>query len=202
MYADLYPRKTQLTPPVKIFDILYLNGESLTNFSLEDRHKALKKVIEPVNLRMEIHEHTEAKDVAAIEQELRKVVDTGSEGLVVKNPRSVYRLNDRNDDWIKVKPEYMTEFGEEFDLLVIGAYWGGGRRGGIRSSYLCGLRVDENTPGGSPNAEKFWSFCKVGGGFTAQDYSAIAYVLNSHITQTSKLTILQAQDRRKMEGVG
>jgi len=38
------------------------------------------------------------------------------------------------------------EFGQELDVLVIGAYFGEGRRGGIHSSFLCGLRVDDNPP--------------------------------------------------------
>lgn len=96
-----------------------------------------------------------------------------------QNPRSIYRLNDRNDDWMKVKPEYMTEFGESLDLLILGGYWGSGKRGGILSSYLCGVRVDGNhlKPGESPM--KFWSFCKVGGGFTANEYSQIAHMTDS-----------------------
>lgn len=91
----------------------------------------------------------------------------------------MYCLNDRNDDWMKVKPEYMTEFGESLDLVVLGGYWGSGTRGGILSSYLCGLRVDGNhlEPGGNPM--KFRSFCKVGGGFTANDYSKIAHMTDS-----------------------
>ncbi len=64
-----------------------------------------------------------------------------SEGLVLKNPRSIYRLNSRNDDWMKVKPEYMTGFGESLDCIIIGGYYGSGHRGGRLSSFLCGLRV-------------------------------------------------------------
>ena len=38
----------------------------------------------------------------------------------------------------------MSEFGESLDCLVIGGYFGSGRRGGTISSFLCGLRVGEN----------------------------------------------------------
>lgn len=38
------------------------------------------------------------------------------EGLVVKNLESVYTLHGREDDWIKVKPEYMDSLGEEVDV--------------------------------------------------------------------------------------
>lgn len=162
-------------PLFRVFDILYLNGNSLLQYPLEDRRKALEGVLNEVERRIEKHPYTIATTVDEIESELRKVIATASEGLVIKNPRSPYRLNERNDDWVKVKPEYMTEFGESLDCLVVGGYWGSGRRGNMLSSYLCGLRVDGNSlpPGADPM--KFWSFCKVGGGFTANDYSAISH---------------------------
>ncbi|RPA92763.1 ATP-dependent DNA ligase [Choiromyces venosus 120613-1] len=166
-------------PLFRVFDILHLNGECLINYTLRDRRTALERSVKNVHRRMEIHEYEEAREAVEIERALRKVIDEASEGLVIKNPRSVYRLNDRNDDWMKVKPEYMTEFGESLDLLVLGGYWGSGSRGGILSSYLCGLRVDGNHLKPGENPMKFRSFCKVGGGFTANDYSKVAHMTDS-----------------------
>jgi DNA ligase-4 len=165
----------QHRPLYRVFDVLYLNGQSLVGYSLADRHKTLERVMTDVHRRFEIHLYQTATTVDEIELELRKVIATASEGLVIKNPRSVYRLNDRNDDWVKVKPEYMTEYGESLDCLVIGGYWGSGKRGNILSSYLCGLRVDGNDLPPGANLMKFYSFFKVGGGFTANDYSTIAH---------------------------
>jgi DNA ligase-4 len=128
----------------RVFDILYLNGRSLTGFELRDRRKALAATITDVHRRIEIHEYQAARTADAIEPLLRKVVAEASEGLVLKNPRSAYRLNSRNDDWIKVKPEYMTEFGESLDCVIVGGYYGSGHRGGRLSSFLCGLRIDQN----------------------------------------------------------
>ncbi|KAI2728363.1 hypothetical protein CBS147354_2283 [Penicillium roqueforti] len=158
-------------PLFRVFDILYLNGRDLTKYTLRDRRNALEKVIRPVHRRFEIHPYEEATSTAEVEAALRKVVAEASEGLVLKNPRSPYRLNERHDDWMKVKPDYMTEFGESLDVVVIGGYYGSGRRGGALSSFLCGLRVDDSTQA----AEKFWSFCKVGGGFTAADYQEVRH---------------------------
>lgn len=41
---------------------------------------------------------------------------------------------------IKVKPEYMDELGENVDVLVVGGFWGQGRRAGRMSSFMVGLR--------------------------------------------------------------
>lgn len=164
-----------IRPLYKVFDILYLNGQALTNYTLRDRRRALEGAVKNVFRRLEIHDYKVAENATAIEPLLRQVVAEASEGLVLKNPRSPYRLNERNDDWMKVKPEYMTEFGENLDCVIIGAYYGSGHRGGRLSSFLCGLRVDENQIRQGANPMKFYSFFKVGGGFTAADYAEVRH---------------------------
>ncbi|KAB5558031.1 hypothetical protein GE09DRAFT_98509 [Coniochaeta sp. 2T2.1] len=162
-------------PLFRVFDIVYLNDQPLTRYTMRDRRRALEKAVLGVPRRMEIHEYVAATSPDAIEPMLRKIVAEASEGLVLKNPRSMYRLNSRNDDWIKVKPEYMSEFGESLDCVVVGGYFGSGRRGGTLSSFLCGLRVGENYVKAGANPEKCMSFFKVGGGFKAEDYAEIRH---------------------------
>jgi DNA ligase-4 len=169
------PFSTGIRPLYRVFDILYLNGKPLTRYTLRDRRNALEASVKSVHRRMEIHTYIEATSVAEIEPQLRKVVEEASEGLVLKNPRSAYRLNERNDDWMKVKPEYMTEFGESLDCVVIGGYYGSGHRGGRLSSFLCGLRVDQAQVDRGANPMKCYSFFKVGGGFTAADYASVRH---------------------------
>ncbi|KAJ5713296.1 Nucleic acid-binding OB-fold [Penicillium malachiteum] len=161
-------------PLFRVFDILHLNGRDLTKYTLRDRRNALEKTIRPVRRRFELLPYKEATSAAEIETALRKVVAQASEGLVLKNPRSQYRLNERHDDWMKVKPDYMTEFGESLDVVIIGGYYGQGHRGNNLASFLCGLRVDDGNSQGTPQ-EKFWSFCKVGGGFIAADYRELRH---------------------------
>lgn len=162
-------------PVFRVFDILLLNDQQLTQYTLRDRRKALERAVKPVHRRLEIHTYTPARNPDAIEPLLRDVVANASEGLVLKNPRSMYRLNSRNDDWLKVKPEYMDEFGESLDCVVIGGYYGSGKRGGTLSSFLCGLRVTQNHIQAGANPEKCFSFFKVGGGFRAEDYAEVKH---------------------------
>ncbi|KAI2335020.1 DNA ligase (ATP) [Ophidiomyces ophidiicola] len=162
-------------PLFRIFDILYLNDKALTRYTLQDRRKALEASIKPVHRRFEIHTYEVGHSAADIEPQLRKVVAEASEGLVLKNPNSPYRLNERHDDWMKVKPDYMTEFGESLDCVVVGGYFGSGKRGGALATFLCGLRVDESQVRQGANPMKCYSFCKVGGGFTAADYANIRH---------------------------
>ena len=164
-----------IRPLYKVFDILYLNGQAITDYTLRDRRRALEATVKGVARRLEIHTYEEAKNATAIDPLLRKVVAEASEGLVLKNPRSSYRPNERNDDWMKVKPDYMTEFGENLDCLIVGGYYGSGHRGGRLSSFMCGLRVDQNQISQGASPMKFYSFFKVGGGFTAADYAELRH---------------------------
>lgn len=169
------PFSTGNRPLYRVFDCLYLNDLNLTRYTLRKRREVLEASINSIYRRMEIHEYDEARQASEIEPLLRRVVAEASEGLVLKNPHSEYRLNERNEDWIKVKPDYMTEFGEALDCVVVGGYYGSGNRGGRLSSFLCGLRVDDTHVSQGANPQKCWSFFKVGGGFAAADYAEIRH---------------------------
>ncbi|KAF4637958.1 hypothetical protein G7Y89_g107 [Cudoniella acicularis] len=169
------PFQTGPRPLFRAFDCLFLNDENITRYMLKDRRRALEKAVKNVPNRLEIHQYQVADSAEEIDPALRKIVAESSEGLVLKNPRSPYQLNSRNDNWMKVKPEYMTEFGESLDCVVIGGYYGSGHRGGGLSSFLCGLRVNENHIKQGANAMKCFSFFKVGGGFRAEDYADIKH---------------------------
>ncbi|KAL8708443.1 MAG: hypothetical protein Q9220_006667 [cf. Caloplaca sp. 1 TL-2023] len=163
-------------PLFRVFDILYLNERPLTSYTLRDRRRALEASIRSEYRRLEIHCYVEATSAIEVEKMLQAVVAEASEGLVIKNPRSAYHLNERNDDWMKVKPEYMTEFGEELDCVIVGGYYGSGHRGGNLSSFMCGLRVTDNQVQQGAIPIKCHSFFKVGGGFTAADYAELRHL--------------------------
>lgn len=62
--------------------------------------------------------------------------------------------------------------------MIIRGYYGTGRRGGILSSFLCGLRASkQEINDGTTHPEKFFSFFKIGGGIKAEDYAEIQRLL-------------------------
>ena len=66
----------------------------------------------------------------AAEEIYKKALDAGHEGIMLKNPSSVYAPGKRGKNWLKVKPVMET-----LDLVVIGAKWGEGRRATFLGSY-------------------------------------------------------------------
>ncbi|MCJ1334404.1 DNA ligase (ATP) [Thelotrema lepadinum] len=175
LYEQSNPRNTTgHRPLLRVFDILRFNDRDVTDCALHERRRLLNFAIKKeVEGRFEIHKYSIGTTADDIEVALRDVVADSSEGLVIKNPRREYSLNERNDSWFKVKPEYMEEYGEQLDVVIIGGYYGAGHRGGWFSSFLCGLRVNDNEIQRGADPQKSLSFLKAGGGFTAQDYKAI-----------------------------
>ncbi|GAP88831.1 putative DNA ligase 4 [Rosellinia necatrix] len=163
-------------PVFRVFDIVLLNDQPLTQYTLRDRRNALAKAVPGEPHRLEVHDYLATTDPNEVEPMLRKIVSDASEGLVVKNPRSMYTVGQRVPDWIKVKPDYMDGFGENVDVVIIGGYYGSGRRGGRISSFMCGLRVTESDIKAGADPEKCYSFIKVGGGFRAEDYAEIQHL--------------------------
>lgn len=165
-------------PLFRVFDLVYWNHRDFRKQPLWNRRKALELIIKDVPGRLEIHPYMICTSPSEIEPYLRKIIQDSSEGIMLKNPSSGYVLNDRPWVWIKVKPDYMKEFGESLDCVIIGGYYGTGRRGGILSSFLCGLRASkQEIKNGTAHPEKFFSFFKVGGGIKQEDYEDIQRLL-------------------------
>ena len=157
-------------PVLRVFDCVWLNDADLTRYTLRDRRAALDGAVRGVARRLEVHARVEARTKEEVEAALREVMATGGEGLVLKNPGTGYRVQHRGEEWVKVKPEYMSELGEALDCVVVAGWYGSGARGGALSSFLCGLRVDGDAGG------RCVGFFKVGGGFAAEDYRRIRHV--------------------------
>ncbi|KAI0343258.1 DNA ligase 4 [Trametopsis cervina] len=163
--ADLNPR-----PCFKVFDLLYLNGMSLTHRSLKFRKRNLKTCISPVKGRIELTTEFTGKTAQDVRTRMEEIVAQRGEGLVLKHPESEYVLNGRNKDWIKIKPEYMDSMGESVDVLVVAGNYGTGRRAGGVSTLICAVREDRRREDTDDDEIKYSSFVRIGTGFTFADY--------------------------------
>lgn len=124
-------------PVLLIFDILYLNGMALNNMPFFKRREFLEKAIIPVEHRVEVISSQPFSQDIHIKKGLDIAISRGSEGIVLKQYSSRYVPNNRGASWIKIKPEYLEEFGENMDLIVIG------KDSGKKDSFMCGLLVFE-----------------------------------------------------------
>ncbi|KAF4527029.1 hypothetical protein B566_EDAN001577 [Ephemera danica] len=166
-----------IVPCFCAFDILYYNGKVLTNTPLEERLAILSTVFkEEIGVIM----HTKRWPVKTKEdvvKSLNDAIDSLDEGIMIKDPKSVYKPNERNSGWWKVKPEYNNSLMENLDLIILGGYWGGGGRSGIISQFLLGVATDPTPPAGEV---EFHSLCRVGSGYTRDELGMVMNRLQKH----------------------
>lgn len=124
-------------PMLMVLDLVYLNGVSLIKLPLYQRKEFLNRVLKPCPHAVEILPYVRCSEHTAIRKSLEKSISMGSEGIVLKSYKARYEIGARNDYWIKVKPEYLEQFGENLDLVIIG------RTPGKKDSLMCGLAVYE-----------------------------------------------------------
>ncbi|MGA2917489.1 ATP-dependent DNA ligase [Methanoregula sp.] len=109
-----------------VFDILYLDGETLIDLPFAGRRKKLEGVV-----TMYLAPQLVSSEQAAIEKIYDAALAAGHEGIMIKVPSSPYTPGQRGKNWIKIKPEVDT-----LDLAVIGAEWGEGKRAHVFGSFL------------------------------------------------------------------
>jgi DNA ligase-1 len=126
----------QIPVQVNLFDIILLEGESLSGRPLEERRKALSGAIDQARGRFQLAEQLATKDLGQAEAFYRKALDAGQEGVMVKNLDARYVPSRRvAGGWLKVKPVMET-----LDLAIMGAVWGTGKRAGWFGSFILGCR--------------------------------------------------------------
>lgn len=109
-----------------LFDVIYLNGKSLVDLPLVERRAILAKVVDKEVIAEQV-----VTDKSEIADEIyHKALEAGHEGIMIKNPSSIYAPGKRGKNWLKIKPVMET-----LDLVVIGARWGEGRRATFFGSY-------------------------------------------------------------------
>ncbi|KAI8611855.1 ATP dependent DNA ligase domain-containing protein [Chytriomyces sp. MP71] len=164
-------------PVYIVFDILFLNGESLLESPLNARYQLLQKVLRDRPGKVEVLKHVEGSSTEDVVRALDVSMVNHEEGIVIKNPEGSYLMNDRGGDWLKVKPDYIDSLGDDVDLVLIGGFYGTGRRGGKLSHFMCAV-VDDKTPPGSEL--RYISFCKFGSGYTLTQIEEIAHESSGH----------------------
>lgn len=127
-----------------VFDILLYDDTILTNKPLKERIEYIKKAFQEIEGRIVYSKQETASTNQQVVDALNKAIDCRLEGIVVKDPESVYKPSMRGGGWFKVKPDYMLGLNDDLDLIVVGGYYGTGRRSGLLSHFLLAVALDNN----------------------------------------------------------
>ncbi|MGI9567504.1 MAG: ATP-dependent DNA ligase [Nitrosopumilus sp.] len=164
---------TQYPITVNFFDILYCNGKGCLDLEYIERRRRLEKIVKEDEYAKHIP-MTIIKKKNEIEEFFENSINAGSEGLMLKMLDKPYQAGSRGSHWLKLKREYQNELGDSLDLVVIGGFFGKGRRTGNYGTLLLATYDEEE--------DKFTSICKVGTGFSDEDLDQLFQILHPKVT--------------------
>jgi len=170
---DLERVVSEIPITLNFFDVLYFDGKNCLDLSYEERRKNLEEIVIEDKFAKLVPMVTVTAD-SEIEDFLENSINSGCEGLMLKSLEGQYRAGMRGSNWLKLKREYRNELGDSLDLVVIGAFFGKGRRTGRYGTLLVATYNDEN--------DTFSSICKVGTGFTDENLDQLYQILSNKVT--------------------
>lgn len=165
--VEKYPARTVL------FDLLYINGVDYTTKPYSDRRRRLEKSVKQSDF-LTLSNMLVTDSVREATNFFVAAVDAGCEGVMAKTlDTSIgYRAGNRGWAWIKYKRDYKSELTDTLDLVIVGGFYGRGKRAGKIGGYLLAAY--------NPDTGGFETVCKVATGFSDQDLLDIPKILEEH----------------------
>ncbi|KAL8705986.1 MAG: hypothetical protein Q9201_000930 [Fulgogasparrea decipioides] len=143
------------------FDMLFCNGEAIVEKSLRERRELMQKAFSPVEGEFAFAQYGNTSDLEEIQTLLDESVKASCEGLMVKmldTEESGYEPSKRSRNWLKVKKDYLSGIGDSLDLVVLGAYYGKGKRTSVYGAFLLACY--------NAATQTYESVCNIGTGFS------------------------------------
>jgi len=143
------------------FDLLYLNGESIVEKPLRERRELLHNSFQPVEGEFSFAASMDGQEIDEIQAFLDESVKASCEGLMVKmldGTESGYEPSKRSRNWLKIKKDYLTGIGDSLDLVVLGAYYGKGKRTSVYGAFLLACY--------NSSSDTYETVCNIGTGFS------------------------------------
>ena len=156
---------TELPLKAMVFDIMYLDGQSLLDRPLTERIELLGRTISG-NEVLQAERGEIVHDADRLELDFEDALGKGLEGLVVKRVDSPYQAGARNFNWVKLKKHSRGALEDTVDLVVLGYFLGRGRRAELGVGALLGGVYDADN-------DEFVTVTKIGTGLSDQQWRDI-----------------------------
>ncbi len=149
-----------------VFDVLYINGENMIPHPYVKRREEFKNLMHEGAVLYPAEEKIfdEGKE---IENYFDKCIADGLEGILAKKLDGIYQAGARGWSWIKLKRSYQSKLNDTVDCLVMGYYYGRGKRTSFGiGAFLIGIY--------DKSQDKFLTIAKIGTGLTDEEWRELA----------------------------
>lgn len=124
---------------VKVFDLLYLNGENKLETSFLDRRKIIEKIVGSIPWKISTSTQIITDSESVVEQFYKDALKIGEEGIMIKNLNSSYISGRYVGNMAKLKPD-----NADLDLVIVGGEYGTGKRAGGLTSFIVACKKEDN----------------------------------------------------------
>ena len=121
----------------------------------------MKQAFSEVEGEFAFAQYGDTSELEEIQTLLEESVKASCEGLMVKmldTEESGYEPSKRSRNWLKVKKDYLSGVGDSLDLVVLGAYFGRGKRTSVYGAFLLACYNTSN--------QNYETVCNIGTGFS------------------------------------
>ena len=133
----------------------------MVDLPLRQRRDLLLSSFSEVEGEFAFAKHMNTSSLEEIQSFLEDSVKGSCEGLMVKmldGIESSYEPSKRSRNWLKIKKDYLSGVGDSLDLVVLGAYYGKGKRTSVYGAFL--LACYQGT------SQTYETVCNIGTGFS------------------------------------
>ncbi len=135
---------SEIPVSLSVYDLLWLDGRTLLKSPLIERRALLDQLLRHRESRIEnpkfpLAPVQFASTALEIDAAFLAARQRGNEGLIVKDPQSIYTPGRRGLAWLKLKKAYAT-----LDVVVVGVEYGHGKRRDVLSDYTFSIRDAEH----------------------------------------------------------
>lgn len=189
--------QTSKNYPIKLFffDLLFSENVNLLNQEHQKRRILLEQLLNSAEKpdELEIIEEVEftnqnpAQNAQRLEDYFEKQMNLGLEGLVLKKSDGIYQAGKRNFNWIKLKRLESSELNDSVDCLIMGYYFGNGKRANLGIGALLAGVYDQET-------ETFQTICKIGTGLSDNEWIEYKKLCDKNQTSTKPINFIVAKE--------
>ena len=123
---------------INVFDILYYNGKSFLAKPFIERRKLVEKVVKTEKWKIRPSFQLITSDEKEAQKFYENALNAGEEGIMIKKLSASYKPGRKVGYIVKMKPIV-----NDLDLVIVGAEYGTGKRGGWLTSYIVACRDDD-----------------------------------------------------------
>lgn len=157
-----------------VFDVLYCDGKEYINLPFWERRKKLVALIKPGQI-IKVVQGLETENPNELRSYHAEKLREGFEGVVVKQIMGLYEPGRQGFNWVKFKEAEtaMGKLADTIDAVVMGFYWGKGKRTGFGlGAFLVGIRGEN---------DKILTLAKIGTGLADDQWLTLKKRLDEHV---------------------